>query len=114
MNELELAVRTIDGNLEQLPTKSLHKWRSILETTIAKIDRELDSGQMHTCGVCGFEEYGFRTELPVAWREKGDLVICFQHEDKDIAEQLEKALKKDSKQKEAEAEASLEELMNLL
>lgn len=114
MNDLELAVRTIESNLDQLPTKSLHKWRSIFESAIYKIDMEIESGQMHICGVCGFEEYGFRTELPIAWREKGDLVICFKHEDKEVAEQIKSALDKDKKQNQATTEESLEDLMNAI
>lgn len=114
MNDLELAVRTIENNLDQLPTRSLQKWKSILDTVLVKIEDELNSSQMCTCGVCGFEEYGYRLELPVAWREKGDLVICFKHEDKEIAEQIEKALEKDKKQNQADTEESLEELMAML
>jgi len=114
MTDLELAVRTIEDNLGQLPTKSLRKWKTILETALVKVEDELNSSVMRTCGVCGFEEYGYRTELPIAWREKGDLVICFKHEDKDIAEQIDKALKQDKKERAASTDQTLEELMNMI
>lgn len=110
MNDLELAVRTVEDILPDMPTKGLYKWKGILESAIAKIDRELDSAQMHACGVCGFEEYGHRTELPVGWRERGDLVLCFKHEDKEIAEILEKAIEAD-KPEPVDTEDTLEELM---
>lgn len=114
MSELELAVRTIENILSDLPTDKLQKWKGILETALVKIEDELNSTMMRTCGVCGFEEYGYRTELPVAWREKGDLVICFKHEDNEIAEELEKALKRDKQQKQADADESLEELLAMI
>lgn len=114
MSELELAVRTIEDNLDQLPTKSLQKWKGILESALVKIDDELNATIMRTCGVCGFEEYGYRDELPVAWREKGDLVICFKHEDEEVAEQIEKALEKDKEQKQADTDESLEELLAMI
>ena len=113
MNDLELAVRTIEDILPEMPTKGLQKWRGILTSAVLKIDAELGSTQMNTCDVCGFQEYGFRTELPVAWREKGDLVICFKHEDKEIADALEKALEAD-KPEPIDTEKSLDELMSMI
>lgn len=113
INDLELAVRTIEHILPDMPTEGLKKWRGILTTALIKIDRELESTQMHLCGVCGFEEYGFRTELPIAWREKGDLKICFQHEDAEVADALSKALEADRPDP-AVQEQTLDELMALL
>lgn len=113
INDLELAVRTIENILPEMPTKGLHKWKGILTTALLKIDAELDSTMMHTCSVCGFEEYGYRTELPVAWREKGDLVICFNHEDNEIANALQKALDAD-KPEPINTEKTLDELMALI
>lgn len=110
MNELELAVRTIENILPEMPTKGIQKWKGILETALIKIDAELESTLMHRCGVCGFEEYGYRTEVPISWREKGDLTICFKHEDNEVAEILETAIEAD-KANEPSKEQTLEELM---
>lgn len=113
INDLELAVRTIDNILTDMPTKGLQKWQGIFTTALLKIEQEMNSTQMHTCGVCGFEEYGYRTELPVGWREKGDLTICFNHEDNEIAKLLEKALEAD-KPEPVNTEKTLDELMAMI
>lgn len=113
MGELELAVRTIEDILPSLPTKNLQKWKGILESALVKIDAELQSTMMHRCSVCGFEEYGYRMELPIAWRGRGDIVICFNHEDNEVADLLKKAVEAD-KPEPVNTEKSLEELMALL
>lgn len=113
INDLELAVRTIEDLLPDLPTKSLQKWLGIFNTAAIKIEQELNSTQMHACGVCGFEEYGYRTELPVGWREKGDLTICFNHEDNEVAELLQKAVDAD-KPEPVDTDKTIDELMALL
>ena len=107
--ELELAIRTIEDMLPTMPTKNLLKWKGIFTSALVKVDAELQTTQMHKCMVCGFEEYGFRTELPVGWREHGDLVVCFGHEDEEIAEALQKALDAD-----APEPATLDELMEMV
>lgn len=110
MNELELAVRTIESILPDMPTKGLQKWKGILTTALVKIEAELETSQEHVCGVCLFKEWGYRTDLPVGWREKGDLTICFNHEDNEVAELLKKALDAD-KPEPVDTEETLEELM---
>lgn len=113
MTDLELAVRTIENILPDMPTKAIQKWLGILNTAAIKCEQELNSTKMHCCSVCGYEEYGYRTELPIAWREKGDLVICFHHEDADIAKLLEEAVKADTPEP-IDTEQTLEELMAIL
>lgn len=93
--ELELAIRTIEDMLPAMPTKNLLKWKGIFASALVKVDAELQAVQEHTCTVCLFKEFGFRTELPVGWREHGDLVVCFNHEDEQIAKALQKALDAD-------------------
>lgn len=114
MHDFELAVRSVEEILPQMPTKGLHKWKGILTTALLKIDTELQSTHEHTCDICLFKEYGYRTELPMNWREKGDLVICFNHEDNEIADELQKSLDADKETQDATAEQSLEELMDLV
>jgi hypothetical protein len=109
----EIAIRTIERALPYVPTKTLLHWKSMLATAQAKIQDELNSTLMHECGVCGFEEYGYRTELPIGWRERGDLVICFNHEDQEIADALKKSLAADQKQAEASVKDSLKELLSI-
>lgn len=113
MNELELAVRTIENILPDMPTKSLQKWKGILETALVKIEAELCAVAEHTCSVCFFKEFGYRDELPVGWREKGDIKICFSHEDAEVADTLQKALEADTPEP-VHTEQTLEELMSLL
>ncbi len=113
INDLELAVRTIESILPDMPTKGLQKWSGILYTALVKIEAELNSTKMHTCGVCGAEEYGYRTELPIVWREKGDLVICWNHEDAEVADLLQKAIDAD-KPEPVDTEKTLDELMAAL
>lgn len=114
MNDLELAVRTIEEILPDMPTEGLQKWQGILTTALVKVEAELNSTMLHRCDVCGEEEYGYRTETPIQWRVQGELTICFRHEDKDIADRLETALKADEEQVKQTAEESLEELMDLI
>lgn len=113
MNDLELAVRTIEDIIPEMPTKGLQKWKGILTTALIKIEAELEAVAEHTCTVCLFKEFGYRTELPIGWRERGDLTICFKHEDNEIAEQLQKALDAD-KPEPVDTEQTLEELMAVL
>lgn len=113
INDLELAVRTIEDILPEMPTKGLQKWKGILTTALVKIEAELETVAEHTCGVCLFKEFGYRTELPVGWRERGDLTICFKHEDNEIAEALKAALKADEPEP-VNTEKTLEELMAMI
>lgn len=113
INDLELAVRTIENLLPDMPTKSIEKWKGIFCTALAKLEEELNSTLMHKCGVCGYEEYGFRTQLPIGWREKGDLTICWHHEDNEVADLLAKALKADEPEP-VNTEKTLDELMALI
>lgn len=113
MTDLELAVRTIEEILPDMPTKGLQKWHGILTTALIKIEDEMNSTKMHRCSVCGSEEYGYRTELPIAWREKGDVTICFNHEDAEVAKLLAEAVEAD-KPEEVSTEKTLEELMALV
>lgn len=113
MNDLELAVRTIENILSDIPTKGLEKWKGILETTLLKIDTELSAVAEHVCSVCMSKEFGYRKELPVGWRSRGDIIICFQHEDDEIANVLQKALKAD-KPEPVSTERTLEELYSIL
>lgn len=80
INDLELAVRTIDDMLPDMPTKSLQKWQGIMRTTLLKIEKELTNTYQHTCKICFFQEWGYRDELPSQWYKKGDAEVCFQHE----------------------------------
>lgn len=106
-------VRVIEKYLPMASNDLLHRWKGVFTTAILKIEDELNSTQMHACGVCGFEEYGYRTELPIGWREKGDLTICFNHEDNEVAELLQKAVEAD-KPEPVDTERTLEELMAIL
>lgn len=113
MNDLELAVRTIENIIPDMPTKGLQKWKGILTTALVKIEAELETVAEHTCGVCLFKEFGYRMELPIGWREKGDLTICFNHEDNEVADLLKKALDAD-KPEPVDTEKTLDELMSLI
>lgn len=113
MNDLELAVRTIEDILPEMPTKGIQKWKGILITALAKIEDELNATKEHVCGVCFSKEYGFRTELPSGWREKGDLTICFNHEDNEVAELLQKAVDADTPEP-VDTEKTLDDLMALI
>jgi len=113
MTDLELAVRTIENILPDMPTKAIQKWLAILNTAAVKCEAELNSTKMHRCGVCGFEEYGYRTELPIAWREHGDLTICWNHEDAEVAEEMQKAMDAD-KPDPVDTEETLDELLALI
>lgn len=114
MSDLELAVRTIEKILPDMPTNQLTKWKGVFTSALVKLEDELNSTMMHKCGVCGSEEYGHRSELPIGWREVGDLVLCFNHEDNEAATQLKDALDADKEKADQTAEESLEELMDLL
>lgn len=113
MTDLELAVRTIEGILPDMPTDGLKKWKGILTTALVKIEAELCAVAEHTCSVCLTKEFGYRDELPVSWREKGDIVICFNHEDKEVADAMSKALKADTPEP-VNTERTLEELLDIL
>ena len=110
MNDLELAVRTIEDILPDMSTQKLQKWKAILTTALIKVNAELEAVSEHVCGVCLSKEYGYRMELPVGWRERGDLIICFQHEDAEVARAMEEALAADK----VDTEQTLEELMALI
>ncbi len=114
MHKFELAVRSVEEILPQLSTEKIQKWKGILTSALIKIDSELESTSEHICDVCLLKEFGYRTELPIGWRQRGDLTICFNHEDNEIAEVLEKALDADKQHSDTVAEQSLEELMNLI
>lgn len=113
MTDLELAVRTIEQILPDMPTAGLQKWKGILETALVKIESELCAVAEHTCSVCFFKEFGYRDEMPIGWREKGDIKICFQHEDKEVADAMQAALEAD-KPEPVNTERTLEELMAIL
>ncbi len=113
MNDLELAVRTIEDILPDMPTKGLQKWKGILTTALIKIEAELNTVAEHTCDVCLAKEFGYRTELPVGWRDRGDLTICFNHEDNEVADMLKKGLERETP-KPVDKEKTLDELMNLI
>lgn len=113
MSDLELAVRTIEGILPDMPTAGLQKWKGILTTALVKIEAELEAVAEHTCSVCFFKEFGYRMELPVAWREKGDIKICFQHEDAEVADALQKGLEAEAPEPVNQKE-TLDELLDLL
>lgn len=84
MNDLELAVRTIESIIPDMPTKGLQKWKGILTTALVKIEAELETVSEHTCTICLFQEFGYRMELPIGWRQIGEVTACFQHEDSEI------------------------------
>lgn len=106
-------IRVIEKYLPMASTKLLQRWKGVFTTAVLKIDEELNSTMMHTCGVCGNQEYGYRTELPIIWREKGDLTICSNHEDNEVAELLKKAIDADTPEP-INKEQTLEELMDAL
>jgi hypothetical protein len=113
MTDLELAVRTIENILPDMPTKGLQKWKGILETALVKIEAELCAVAEHTCSVCFFKEFGYRDELPIAWREKGDIKICFNHEDAQVADMLKKGIEAEAPEP-VNTEETIDELMALL
>lgn len=113
MSDLELAVRTIENILPDMPTANIQKWLTILNTAAAKCEAELQSVAEHTCGVCLSKEFGYRTELPIGWREHGDLTICFNHEDNEVADLLKKALDDDQLEP-VNTKETLDELMALV
>lgn len=113
MSDLELAVRTIENILPDMPTANIQKWLAILNTAAAKCEAELQSVAEHTCGVCLSKEFGYRTELPIGWREHGDLTICFNHEDNEVADLLKKALDDDQLEP-VNTKETLDELMALV
>lgn len=93
MSDLELAVRGIEQIIPDLSDEKLNKWHGILTTALLKIEGEMRTVAEHICSVCLAKEYGHRDSLPVGWREHGDLKLCFGHEDKEIADALERGLK---------------------
>ena len=80
INDLELAIRTIEDLLPEMPTEAVEKWYSIGVTFLARIENEMKSTCQHTCRICFFKEFGYRNELPPGWYRKGRAEICFQHE----------------------------------
>ena len=106
-------VRVIEKYLPLASDKLLQRWKGVFATAVLTIEDELNSTLMHACGVCGFEEYGYRTELPVGWREKGDLTICFNHEDNEVAKLLKEALDADTPEP-VDTEKTLDELMAII
>jgi hypothetical protein len=80
MTDPELAIRTIDGLIPQMSTAQIQKWKGVLSSALAKIDKELTATHLHTCKICFYQEWGYRDELPSAWYQKGEAEICFQHE----------------------------------
>lgn len=106
-------VRVIEKYLPMASDDLLRRWSGVFTTALLKIENEMNSTLMHVCGVCGFEEYGYRTELPIAWREKGDLTICYNHEDNEVADLLKKALDAD-KPEPVDTEKTLEDLLAIL
>lgn len=112
MTDLELAVRTIEDILPEMPTAGIQKWLAILNTAAMKCEAELNSTIMHQCTACGFEEYGYRTELPVGWRGKYDTQVCFNHTEKEVDSWLQKPAPVEATA--ASTEESLEDLMALL
>jgi hypothetical protein len=113
MNDLELAVRTIESILPEMPTAGLQKWKGILTTALVKIEAELCAVAEHTCSVCFFKEFGYRDELPIAWREKGDIKICFNHEDAEVASMLKKGIDAEASEP-VDSDQALEDLMALI
>lgn len=91
INDLELAVRTIDDMLPDMPTPALQKWQGILKTALLKTEKELTATYLHTCKICFFQEWGYRDELPSLWYKKGEAEICFQHEYADAEKLLKDA-----------------------
>lgn len=84
MNDLELAVRTIDEHAPQMSTEALQKWHSILRTALIKVEKELTAGAFHTCDMCFMQECGYRDEMPIAWHRVDGVIACFQHEYADV------------------------------
>lgn len=80
MTDLELAVRTIQDMVSELPTEQLQKWKGILKTASLTIEKELAATYLHTCKICFLEEWGYRDELPSQWYKKGGAEVCFSHE----------------------------------
>jgi hypothetical protein len=80
INDLELAIRTVDDMLPELSTEQLQKWKGILTGALTKIDKELVATHLHTCQICFLQEWGYRDEMPSAWFRKGGAEICFQHD----------------------------------
>lgn len=113
MTELELAVRTIEDIIPDMPTKGLEKWKGILTTALVKIEAELEAVAEHVCGVCLYKEFGYRKELPVGWRERGDLTICWDHKDSEVGDMLQKGLEAEAPAP-VNTEEALEDLMAIL
>ncbi len=106
-------VRVLEQYLPSATTALLQRWKGVLTTAVLKIDEELASTMMHVCNVCGAEEVGYRTELPLAWRERADLVICPQHEDKEVMAKLKKGIEA-LEPEPIDEEKTVDELMDLL
>lgn len=105
--EMLATVRAIEKHLAVLPSSVLERWKGVFITAAHKIDNELNSTMMHRCDVCGEEEYGYRTELPIQWYVKGELTVCYNHERDGVV--IEEVV-----EPEATVEETLEELMAIL
>lgn len=105
--EMLATVRSIEEHLAVLPSSILERWRGVFLTATLKIDQELESTMMHRCDVCGEEEYGYRTELPVMWYAKGEQTVCYRHERDSV-------VVKEPVEPEATVEQTLDELMAIL
>ena len=105
--EMLATVRAIEEHLAVLPSSVLERWKGIFVTAAHKIDQELESTMMHRCDVCGDEEYGYRTELPIKWYTKGELTVCYNHERDEV-------LAEETSEPEATVEQSLDELLAMV
>jgi hypothetical protein len=100
-------VRAIEDHLALLPSSVLERWKGIFVTAAHKIDAELNSTMMHRCDVCGEEEYGYRTELPVMWYVNGEQTVCYRHERDSV-------VVKEPVETEATVEQTLDELLAMV
>lgn len=100
-------VRAIEEHLAVLPSSVLERWKGIFVTAAHKVDAELNSTMMHRCDICGDEEWGYRTELPIQWYVKGELTVCYNHERDEVV--IEGVV-----EPEATVEQTLDELMAIL
>jgi hypothetical protein len=95
INDLELAVRTIDDMLPEMSTPALQKWQGILRTALLRVEKELTATSLHTCVLCFCQEWGYRDDIPASWYKKGNAEICFNHEYAEAEKEL-KAMKRDT------------------
>jgi hypothetical protein len=88
--EFELVVKNVEDLLPKMSTPALQRWKAMMYTVMAKIDRELTTTHLHTCDICFNQEYGYRNELPSCWYSKGDALICYKHEYEEASNLLKK------------------------